>query len=189
MTWRRKSSTLHIRDAHCAARNGRKAVGPFIFAVVLIDVVALGIIIPVFPKLVEAMAGGDASRGAQIFGWFGTFVSSPVLGALSDRFGRRPVISMIGQALDYTLMALAPNLIWLFVGRVISGIASASFSTAFAYLADVTAPEKGPSRSALSAPPWVGPAVGGILGNHLAPVLGGGGVLPGKRGLRLFPGP
>src|SRR4029453_234012 len=128
----------------------RKAAVAFIFSIVLLDVIALGIVIPVLPKLVESMLGGDTPRAAELYGLFGTawalmqFVCSPVLGALSDRFGRRPVllISMLGLGLDYILMAQAPTLAWLFVGRVISGVTSASFSTAYAYIADITLPEK-----------------------------------------------
>ncbi len=143
----------------------------------LIDVIALGIVIPVLPKLIESMLGGNTPRAAEIFGFFGTawalmqFVFSPVLGALSDRFGRRPVllISMTGHGLDYILMALAPNLAWLFVGRIVSGITAASFSTAYAYIADVTPAEKRAAPSAWSAPRsasascW-GPRIGGLLG-------------------------
>ena len=107
---------------------------------------ALGIIIPILPKLIESFVDNDTASAARIFGLFGTawalmqFFFSPILGALSDRFGRRPVVllSNFGLALDYVLMALAPTLVWLFVGRVISGITSASISTAFAYIADVT---------------------------------------------------
>ncbi len=158
-------------------REPRKAAIPFIFAVVLIDMIALGIMIPVLPKLVESMVGGDTPRAAEIYGLFGTvwalmqFVFSPILGALSDRYGRRPVllISMTGHGLDYILMALAPNLIWLFIGRVISGITAASFSTAFAYLADVTEAEKRAQAFGLVGAAFgigfvVGPAIGGILG-------------------------
>ena len=97
---------------------------------------------------------GDTARAAEVYGLFGTvwalmqFVFSPVLGALSDRFGRRPVIliSNFGLGLDYIVMALAPSLAWLFVGRVLSGITAASFSTAMAYIADVTPPEKRAAR-------------------------------------------
>src|SRR5450631_3919097 len=124
----------------------KKAALAFIFVTVLIDMLAFGMIIPVLPMLVKNFVGGDAVHGAEIYGLFGTawalmqFVFSPVQGALSDRFGRRPVILMsnLSLGLDYMLMAAAPNLIWLFVGRVISGIASASISTAYAYIADVT---------------------------------------------------
>ncbi len=108
----------------------RRAAFIFVFLTVLLDMLALGIIVPVLPKLVVDFLGGDTARGAEMFGLFGTvwalmqFVFSPLLGALSDRFGRRPLIliSNFGLGLDYILMALAPNLWWLFVGRVISGI-------------------------------------------------------------------
>jgi MFS transporter, DHA1 family, tetracycline resistance protein len=156
----------------------RKAAIAFIFAVVLLDVIALGIVIPVLPKLVESMVG-ETARGAEIFGLFGTawalmqFFCAPLLGALSDRFGRRPVllISMAGHGLDYILMAVAPNLIWLFVGRVISGITAASFGTAYAYIADVTDPEKraqsfGIVGAAFGVGFVLGPALGGILGAY-----------------------
>ena len=100
------------------------------------------------------------------------FFFSPILGALSDRFGRRPVVllSNFGLALDYVLMALAPSLLWLFIGRVISGITSASVSTAFAYIADVTAPERraavfGKIGVAFGAGFILGPAIGGLLGD------------------------
>jgi len=155
----------------------RSAAVAFIVAVVIIDVIALGLIIPVLPRLVETMVGGDTARAAGIYGWFGTawalmqFVCSPVLGSLSDRYGRRPVllISMLGQGLDYVLMALAPNLVWLFVGRIISGIASSSFTTAFAYLADITEPQNrarafGLVGAAFGVGFVVGPALGGVLG-------------------------
>ena len=154
----------------------RKAAFAFIFVTVLLDMLALGIIIPVLPKLIEMFVAGDTGRASEIFGLFGTvwalmqFVFSPVQGALSDRFGRRPVIliSNFGLGFDYVLMALAPNLAWLFAGRVISGICAASLSTAFAYIADVTAPEQRSSRfgmlgAAFGAGFVVGPAVGGVL--------------------------
>src|SRR6201996_4640472 len=128
----------------------RRAAVSFIFVTVLIDMLSFGMIIPVLPTLVQDFAGGDAARGAEIYGIFGTawalmqLIFSPVQGALSDRFGRRPVIliSCAGLGLDFILMALAPNLWWLLVGRVISGITSASFSTSSAYIADVTPPER-----------------------------------------------
>jgi DHA1 family tetracycline resistance protein-like MFS transporter len=155
----------------------RKAAMAFIFAIVLLDVIALGIVIPVLPKLIETMLGGDTPRAAEVFGFFGTawalmqFTFSPVLGALSDRFGRRPVllISMTGHGLDYVLMALAPSLAWLFIGRIVSGITAASFSTAYAYIADVTAPEKragafGMVGAAFGIGFVLGPALGGLLG-------------------------
>src|SRR5262249_37076649 len=128
----------------------RKPAYIFVFFTVVLDMLALGMIIPVLPKLVVNFSGGDTARGAEIFGLFATvwalmqFVCSPLLGALSDRFGRRPVIliSNFGLGLDYILMALAPNLWWLFVGRTISGICAASISTSYAYIADVLPAEK-----------------------------------------------
>src|ERR1700730_2760779 len=149
----------------------------FIFVTILLDMLALGLIMPILPKLVESFLDNDTARAARIFGLFGTawalmqFFFSPILGALSDRFGRRPVVllSNFGLGLDYVLMALAPSLIWLFVGRVISGITSASVSTAFAYIADVTPPERraavfGKIGVAFGAGFILGPAVGGLLG-------------------------
>ena len=128
----------------------RKAALSFIFVTVLIDMLAFGMIIPVLPMLVQNFVGGDSARAAQMYGVFGTawalmqFIASPVQGSLSDRFGRRTVIlvSCTGLGLDFILMALAPNIWWLLVGRIISGITAASFSTAGAYIADVTPPER-----------------------------------------------
>ncbi len=155
----------------------RPAALTFVFALVVMDVVAMGIVIPVLPKLVEAFKGGDTAAAARVYGVFGTawsvmqFVSMPVLGAVSDRFGRRPVIlvSCLGLGLDYFLMALAPDLAWLFVGRVISGITAASVATAFAYIADVTPPEKRAGAFGMVGAGFglgftLGPALGGVLG-------------------------
>ena len=155
----------------------RKAALAFIFVTVLIDMLAFGMIIPVLPMLVQNFVGGDAVRGAQLYGLFGTawalmqFIFSPVQGSLSDRFGRRTVIliSCTGLGLDFILMALAPNLWWLLLGRVISGIAAASFSTAGAYISDVTPPERraasfGIIGAAFGVGFVLGPAVGGMLG-------------------------
>ena len=156
----------------------RRAAFAFIFITVLLDMLALGIIIPVMPVLVSGFLGGDTARSAEVIGLFGTvwalmqFLFSPVLGALSDRFGRRPVIliSCLGLGLDYVLMALAPSLTWLFVGRLISGITSASFSTGFAYVADVTPPAQRGARFgiigvAFGAGFVLGPAIGGLAGS------------------------
>jgi DHA1 family tetracycline resistance protein-like MFS transporter len=156
----------------------RRAAFAFVFVTVLLDMFAIGIIIPVLPKLVEDFMGGDTARAATIYGIFGTawalmqFLFSPVLGSLSDRFGRRPIIllSNFGLGLDYILMALAPNVRWLFVGRVISGITAASISTAGAYIADVTPAEQRAAKfgllgAAFGAGFVVGPALGGILGD------------------------
>src|ERR1700743_2541589 len=149
----------------------------FIFVTVLLDMLALGVVIPILPKLIESFVGNDTASAARIFGLFGTvwalmqFLFSPVVGSLSDRFGRRPVVllSNFGLSADYVLMALAPSLAWFFVGRLISGITSASISTAFAYIADTTPPEKraayfGKIGVAFGAGFIFGPALGGLLG-------------------------
>src|SRR5436189_73211 len=115
----------------------RKAAVIFVLITVTLDMLTLGLIAPVLPKLVLDFMGGNAPNAAKMFGIFGTvwalmqFIFSPVLGVLSDRFGRRPVIllSNLGLGLDYVVMAMAPTLGWLFVGRVISGITAASIST------------------------------------------------------------
>lgn len=156
----------------------RKAAVVFIFVTVTLDMLALGLIAPVLPKLVLNFLGGDASTAAKWFGIFGTvfalmqFVFSPVLGVLSDRFGRRPIIlaSSLGLGLDYIVMAIAPSLGWLFVGRVISGITAASISTAMAYISDVVAPEKRASAFGMIGAAFgvgfiLGPALGGLLGS------------------------
>jgi DHA1 family tetracycline resistance protein-like MFS transporter len=155
----------------------RSGAVAFIFVTILLDMFALGLILPILPKLVESFVDNDTATAARIFGLFGTawaamqFLFSPILGGLSDRFGRRPVVllSNFGLALDYVMMALAPSLSWLFVGRVISGITSASVSTAFAYIADVTPPERraamfGKIGVAFGAGFILGPAIGGLLG-------------------------
>jgi MFS transporter, DHA1 family, tetracycline resistance protein len=149
----------------------------FVFATVFLDMLGLGIIAPVLPKLVLTFTGGDGARAAAIFGIFGTvfalmqFVCSPLLGVLSDRFGRRPVImlSNLGLGLDYVLMALAPTVSWLFAGRVVAGITSASMTAASAYVADVAPPERRAAGFGLIGAAFglgfiAGPAIGGLLG-------------------------
>jgi len=155
----------------------RSAAVAFIFITVVLDVLALGIIIPVLPKLVEQFLGGDTARAAEMFGLFGTvwalmqFIFSPVLGALSDQYGRRRVIliSCFGLGIDYIFMASAPTLWLLFIGRIISGITGASFTAAGAYIADVTPPEKRAAGFGMIGAAWglgfvLGPALGGVLG-------------------------
>lgn len=157
---------------------GRPAALAFIFVTVLLDLLAFGIVIPVFPRLVESFLGGDTARAAVVVAAFSTmwaimqFVFSPLLGALSDAIGRRPVIliSMAGLALDYMVLALAPTLGWLFVGRIVSGITAASYTTASAYIADVTPPERraagfGMLGAAFGLGFVLGPALGGVLGS------------------------
>jgi DHA1 family tetracycline resistance protein-like MFS transporter len=159
------------------AQPRRHAALTFIFVTVLIDMLAFGMIIPVLPILVQNFVGGSAASAAQMYGLFGTawalmqFIFSPVQGSLSDHFGRRSVIliSCAGLGLDFILMALAPNLWWLLVGRVISGITAASFSTAGAYISDVTPPEKRAASFGLIGAAFgigfvLGPALGGLLG-------------------------
>jgi DHA1 family tetracycline resistance protein-like MFS transporter len=156
----------------------RKAAVVFIFITVTLDMLALGLIMPVLPKLVLNFLGGDAPNAAKVFGIFGTvfalmqFLFSPMLGVLSDQIGRRPVIllSNLGLGLDYVVMALAPTIGWLFVGRVISGITAASITTGTAYVADVVPPEKragafGMIGAAFGVGFVLGPALGGLLGN------------------------
>src|SRR5580704_6453428 len=133
-----------------AAAKPRVAALTFIFITVVLDMLALGMIVPVLPQLVEEFMHGNTAQAAEYVGLFATvwaamqFVFSPVLGALSDRFGRRPVIllSNFGLGLDYIVMAVAPTVGWLFLGRVLSGITSSSMPTANAYISDVTPPEK-----------------------------------------------
>ena len=155
----------------------RPAAVAFILVTVVLDVLAFGIVVPVLPKLIETFRGGNTASAAMTYGVFATawalmqFVFSPVLGVLSDRYGRRPVllISLTGLGLDYVLMALAPTLAWLFIGRVISGITAATYSTAAAYIADVTPAEKRAASFGYVGAAWgvgfiFGPALGGLLG-------------------------
>ena len=145
---------------------------------VAFDFLAFGIIAPVLPDLIRQFEGGDFARASDVTGYFGfawatmQFIFSPILGAWSDRFGRRPVIliSCFGLSIDYIFMALAPSLTLLFIGRIISGITTSNVSTAFAYVTDVTAPERrakvfGLISAAFGVGFIIGPAVGGYLGN------------------------
>jgi DHA1 family tetracycline resistance protein-like MFS transporter len=150
----------------------------FILIMVALDFLAFGIIVPVLPDLIRSFEGGDFARASAITGYFGfawnamQFIFSPLLGAWSDRFGRRPVIliSCFGLSIDYVFMALAPSLRWLFVGRIISGITASNVATGFAYITDVTPPEERPKKFGLISAAFglgfvIGPAVGGYLGN------------------------
>jgi DHA1 family tetracycline resistance protein-like MFS transporter len=158
---------------------GRRAAAAFIFFTVTLDMLALGMIAPVLPRLIEGFLHGDTSSAAKMLGLFGTvfaamqFFFSPIVGSLSDRFGRRPLVllSNFGLGLDYLLMAWAPALNWLFLGRIISGLTSSSIPTAMAYMADVTPRERraaafGMLNAAFGIGFVLGPAaVGGLLGN------------------------
>jgi len=155
-----------------------KAAFYFILITVAFDFLAFGIIAPVLPDLIRQFQGGDFARASAITGYFGLgwatmqFIFSPLLGAWSDRFGRRPVIliSCFGLAIDYIFMALAPSLRWLFVGRLVSGITTSNVATAFAYVTDVTPAEKRAKPFGLISAAFglgfvVGPAIGGYLGD------------------------
>ena len=157
-------------------KSSRNAIA-FIFITVLLDMMALGMVAPVLPKLVTEFLNQDTTWAAATYTLFNTvfaamqFMFSPVIGSLSDRFGRRPLIlaSNIGLGLNYALMAWAPSLFWLFLGRVISGVTGASFGTASAYIADTTTPEKragafGILGAAFGVGFIIGPAIGGVLG-------------------------
>jgi len=156
----------------------RRAATPFIFVTGVLDILSLGMMIPVLPLLVKQLVGGDTADAAFWGVVFGStwglmqFFCSPILGMLSDRFGRRPVLllSIFGLAVDFLFMALAPSIGWLFAGRVVNGICAASFSTANAYIADVTAPQDrarafGMMGAAFGIGFTVGPIVGGALGD------------------------
>ena len=155
----------------------------FIFITILIDVIGLGIIIPVVPKLIQQLTGEGLSRAAIYSGWLtfayaaAQFCFAPVVGGLSDKLGRRPVLlaALLGLGLDYVFLSFAPTLAWLFVGRVVAGITGASFTTATAYIADISTPEKraqnfGMVGAAFGIGFIIGPAIGGLLAGYGARV-------------------
>jgi DHA1 family tetracycline resistance protein-like MFS transporter len=157
-----------------------KAAAAFILVTVCLDMLSIGVIIPVFAQLVKAFLHGSVSQAGLWMGIFGAgwglaqFIFSPIQGGLSDSIGRRPVVlaSNFGTGVDFLLMALAPNLWWLFAGRIISGMTSASISTAYAYMSDVTPPEKrarvfGLMGAAFGFGFVVGPGLGGIMGGGI----------------------
>jgi DHA1 family tetracycline resistance protein-like MFS transporter len=164
-------------EAAGAAARGRPAALGFIYAAILMNTVSMGVIIPVFPVLVKSLTGQGDAGAAQIMGVFGAvwalmqLTFAPIFGNLSDRFGRRPVllVSMFGLAADYMIMALAPNIAWLFVGRMISGITASSGSAGGAYVADISTPENrarnfGRFQAFANAGVLLGPALGGFVG-------------------------
>ena len=155
---------------------GKHAV-TFVFMTVFLDMVGFGLIMPVLPKLIEIIAGTDLAGASILAGWlflaYGgmQFLFGPLIGNLSDALGRRPVLllSVAGLFVDYMLMALAPTMVWLFIGRILSGLCGASYSTANAYLADITAPDDrakafGKMGAAFGLGFIIGPAIGGLLG-------------------------
>jgi len=158
------------------------AIG-FIFITMLIDITGWGIIIPVIPKLIKELIHGDISEAAKIGGWltfayaFTQFIFAPLIGNLSDKYGRRPIIliSLFAFSMDYLLLAFAPTITWLFVGRIISGLTGASITTASAYIADVSTPENraknfGMIGAAFGLGFIIGPVIGGLLGQYGARV-------------------
>ncbi|HEY0243934.1 MAG TPA: TCR/Tet family MFS transporter [Mucilaginibacter sp.] len=161
------------------AKSNKQAALGFIFITLLIDVTGLGIIIPVLPKLIQTLIHGNLSDASRYAGLLTLayavmqFLFAPVLGNLSDKFGRRPVLlgSLLGFGIDYMFLAFAPSIGWLFLGRAIAGITGASFTTASAYIADVSTPEKRAQNFGMIGVAFgvgfiIGPVVGGILGRY-----------------------
>src|SRR5688500_3180790 len=157
----------------------RKPAIIFIFITLFLDIFGIAVMVTVMPKLVEELSGGNVDSAAHAVGWLVVlyalmqFIFSPVLGSLSDRFGRRPVIlaSLFGSGIDYLVLAWAPTIGWLYLARIVSGITAANFSAASAYIADVTPPEKraagfGMIGAAFGLGFIAGPAIGGLLGAH-----------------------
>ena len=164
-------------------KNKNQAALGFIFITMLIDVIGWGIIIPVIPGLIEELIQGDISEAAKVGGWITfayaitQFVFAPLIGSLSDQYGRRPIIliSLLGFTLDYILLALAPSIAWLFIGRIIAGITGASITTASAYIADISTIENraknfGMIGAAFGLGFIIGPVIGGLLGQYGARV-------------------
>ncbi|MDG1881369.1 MAG: TCR/Tet family MFS transporter [Schleiferiaceae bacterium] len=157
-------------------KNRKAAVG-FIFITLLLDVIGLGIIIPVIPALIQELTGGSISEASRYGGWLIAsyalvqFLCAPIVGALSDKYGRRPILllSLLGFGLDYLVLAVAPTISWLFLARIIAGVFGASFTTGAAYIADVSSAEKRAQNFGLLGAAFglgfiIGPVTGGILG-------------------------
>lgn len=151
----------------------------FIFITLFLDILGIGLIVPILPKLVEQLAGGGVASASHYYGLLAAlyglmqFLCAPLLGSLSDQHGRRPVIlaSLLGSGLDYLLLAFAPNLTWFFIGRLIAGVTGANFSAATAYIADISPPEKRAANFGIIGAAFglgfiAGPALGGWLGNE-----------------------
>ncbi len=164
-------------------KNQKSAAIGFIFITMLIDITGWGIIIPVIPKLIEELIQGDISEAAKYGGWLGfayaftQFIFAPLIGNLSDQYGRRPIIliSLFAFALDYVLLSFAPTITWLFIGRIIAGLTGASITTASAYIADISTPENraknfGMIGAAFGLGFIIGPVIGGLLGHFGARV-------------------
>ncbi len=160
-------------------KKSNKASLGFIFATILIDVIGIGVIIPVIPSLIESLNGEGLSKASKIGGWLifsyaiMQFFFAPVLGVLSDKFGRKPIllIALFGLGVDYFVHAFAPSLFWLFVGRILAGLCGASFTVATAYIADISTPEKKAQNFGLIGAAFglgfiIGPIIGGLAGEY-----------------------
>lgn len=154
----------------------------FIFITMLVDTIGLGLIIPVTPAIIKELTGDTLSAAAGWGGWLMfvfalmQFLCAPLIGNLSDRYGRRPVliVSLIALAVDYTITGWAPTIWWLFLGRFLSGVAGATYPTVNAYIADVSPPEKRAANFGLTGAAFgvgfiLGPALGGVIGEHFGP--------------------
>ncbi len=161
------------------AKDKKQAALGFIFITLLIDVTGFGIIIPIFPKLISQLINGNLSDASIYGGLLGftyaimQFICAPILGNLSDKYGRRPVLlfSLFGFGIDYLFQAFAPTIFWFFIGRGIAGITGGSFTTAAAYIADISTPEKRAQNFGLIGAAFgigfiLGPVVGGLLGQY-----------------------
>lgn len=168
---------LYFVELETVMKPNRTAAIGFIFVTLLIDVIGWGIIIPVMPKLIEQLIHGDISVASKYGGWLTfayaitQFICAPILGNLSDKLGRRPVLlfSLFGFGIDYLFLSFAPTIGWLFVGRVVAGITGASFTTATAYIADISTNETRAKNFGLVGAAFglgfiIGPVIGGLLG-------------------------
>jgi len=155
--------------------SARRPAVLFIFITLVLDILGIGLIVPVLPKLIQYYQGGDVAAGSFSYGLLAAlyalmqFLFAPLIGSISDRYGRRPVIlvSLLGSAIDYFLIAFAPNLIWFAIGRIVAGITAANYAAASAYIADVSPPEKRAANFGL-----IGAAFG--IGFIIGPIVGGG---------------
>src|SRR5947209_8903970 len=172
-----------------SSRSAGRGAFVFIFIAVLVDSIGFGIILPVLPRLIIELTGVGMDRAAVYGGWLSfvyalmQFFCAPVLGNLSDRFGRRPVLlaALLALGCDYLIMGFAPAIGWLFAGRLIAGVAGASFTPAYAYVADVTPPERRAQSFGLAGAAF---GIGFIVDRALRPPLGGYGLQRARAGRR-----